>query len=693
MRRDTIVLGVSSVLFLLVIFLLLLGVNMRRGLNHDEYQFVASGKLLASGLLPYQEYPYFHVPGLSLIYAGLFRLSDRLLLSARLFSVICAWMMNGLLFAMTLAALRGERLWVRLAAAIGVVLLLVGSPIFLYTSGRAWNHDLPMLLTLVAFGGLGWFAPSVAHPPGVAARQSKILMVAHPPGVETARLPSKTRSSGLRSLVRLSALCLSGAGFQPALVSGILMGLATATRLSFAFGALAFMLALLIMPQASWRQRWREVVNFGLGGLLGATPALLFLFWSPQAFIFGNFTYIGLNTQYYRSLSTPPLSMTLVGKLNFLAALLRTTPANGLLLVALVVGIGLCWRSRRNLWTVWRWQIVAFLFASMLGSGLVATPSQSQYFYPLWPLAGLGIVLVLGTCKARGQHVGTLFSLLLLGLGLTAGLLSSSPYRAGLEIVFSPREWYPTKLHARGALVRTLVDQGEVLTVAPIIPLEGGVAIYPELATGPFAWRVAPLLAPEARRRYHLYTPDELIERLADKPPRALLVGLENDDVEIEQSLVAWAQARGYMPIALPDEGELWVSPLAEWGGAIRLGAHTLPQSAVQPGATVAVVFYLQNIQPLSANLNILVRLLRADDQEYWRAEGWPWGAATSDWQPGAIWPDGHQINLPATMPPGCYRLDVSFYNPETFDPLGEPVTVGHLPVGDQPSREIGDCS
>jgi hypothetical protein len=29
---------------------------------------------------------------------------------------------------------------------------LLATPVFFYTSGRAWNHDLPMLLLLLAFG-------------------------------------------------------------------------------------------------------------------------------------------------------------------------------------------------------------------------------------------------------------------------------------------------------------------------------------------------------------------------------------------------------------------------------------------------------------------------------------------------------------------------------------------------------------
>ena len=659
MKWPTFLLWLVSALFLFMTLLLLVGMNMRRGLNHDEYQFVVSGHLMATtGLLPYRDFPYFHVPGLSLLYAGLFQFTPRLLLSARLLSVFFGWSLLVLLWVLTLVELRRERLWVRLTAATGVLLLLIAAPIFIYTSGRAWNHDLPMLLTIGAL----WVFDRAWR--------------ADPPGVANPRLTVKNRLSGF---------WLSGARLQPAsAVCGVLLGLATATRLSFAFALLAFVLAILLTPKRCWPERRRALFHLIAGAVVGMLPALCFLVWSPQAFFFGNLTYIRLNTQYYRSLATPPPSMTLLGKVEYIWDLLRTQPANGLPWLSLV-GIGISvWRAdpKAQVWR--RLQPTALLWLCMLLSGLVATPSQPQYFYPLWPLAILALVLLLGTTQRGGR---TLIMLLLVAGGLAA-TLSRSPYQAGLEIVFSPREWYPNKLHARGQWVRTLVDVEDgpakrVLTVAPIIPAEGGVALYPELATGPFAWRVAPLLSDEERRRYHLFTPDELMAQLTVTPPRALLVGLENDDVDLEATLVDWAQRQGYVPLALPDEGTLWLSSLAEWGGAIRLGAHTVPP-AMQPGATAEVVFYLQNIRPIATNLNLLVRLVGVDGQEYWRAEGWPWGAATTNWQPGEVWPDGHRFAVPVNAPHGCYRLEVGFYDPETFAPLGDGVAVGHLWVGEQ---------
>ena len=68
----------------LFLFALLFGAAMSKRLDHDEHQFVASGALLArQSLLPYRDFPYFHMPYLVGLYALFFRASDHLLLAAR----------------------------------------------------------------------------------------------------------------------------------------------------------------------------------------------------------------------------------------------------------------------------------------------------------------------------------------------------------------------------------------------------------------------------------------------------------------------------------------------------------------------------------------------------------------------------------------------------------------------------------
>ena len=63
MRRQ-----LFSVVFFGGVSLLLLAQSLLKPLDHDEHQFVASGWLVArAGLLPYHDFPYFHLPYLSLL--------------------------------------------------------------------------------------------------------------------------------------------------------------------------------------------------------------------------------------------------------------------------------------------------------------------------------------------------------------------------------------------------------------------------------------------------------------------------------------------------------------------------------------------------------------------------------------------------------------------------------------------------
>src|SRR5690606_31912612 len=129
-------------------------------------------------------------------------------------------------------------------------------------------------------------------------------------------------------------------------------------------------------------------------------------------------------------------------------------------------------------------------------------------------------------------------------------------------------------------------------------------------------------------------------------------------------------------------------------GSAIRLVTFQLPAATIQPGETVRAIFYLVNLAPIDTNLNVLVRVVGPGDVEIARAEGWPWGAATSGWQQGVVWPDGHDLTIPRDTPPGYYRVELGFYDPATQEllpavqtatgaPLGDLVTVDALQVGE----------
>ena len=122
---------IAFILLLFVcLFILLLGVNMRRGLNHDEHQFVAGAALLVrDAALPYADFAYFHVPLLSLTYTMVYQFNQNLLLNARLISILFAWLLLGLVFFAAYRRRVAARLRLRLLFATLAVGWMMALPV------------------------------------------------------------------------------------------------------------------------------------------------------------------------------------------------------------------------------------------------------------------------------------------------------------------------------------------------------------------------------------------------------------------------------------------------------------------------------------------------------------------------------------------------------------------------------------
>ncbi|MBK8049758.1 MAG: hypothetical protein IPK16_23215 [Anaerolineales bacterium] len=426
-------------------------------------------------------------------------------------------------------------------------------------------------------------------------------------------------------------------------------------------------------------------------GLVGAAPAIYTFAAAPDRFIFGNLTYARLNTAYYQQHSAGQPGMTLLQKLTFTFELVFLQPGNLLILLLAVLEL---WRVRKSL----RLHVAPEIFFGLLlllsfwVGAYAPTPMQQQYIYPMIPLLLLLFIGALAYDHRPRIPVGVL------GVSALLAMVFAAPrYVEGAEIVFDPAEWFPLKVHARGEGLAELVDGKRVLTLAPIYPLEGGAAIYPELVTGPLGWRVAPLLSAEERSQVGLVGLDELAADLASRTPRGVFIGVHDDDATAEEPLLAYATQGRYVPVALPEEGVLWTAPIARWDEQIQLGAVDLPSHPLAPGQSFVATLQLQALTPLVTNFNVLVRIVGSDGAEVLRQEGWPWGRPTTSWEVGEVWPDGHEFTLPAEIAPGPYKIEVTFYDPATLALVGEPATAGYIVVdgkgstGQKPLAKFAD--
>ena len=483
---------------------------MRLPLSHDEHQFVAGGWLLGKyGMLPYRDFPFHHLPNLLFFYAALGQLSSAPLWNARVMSVVFSAATFALIYQYAWRGERGASGWTMGGVA---TCLLLFSPLFEYTSGRAWNHALPTLLAVAAF---------VVH-------------------------------------VRAGSQLFRLRGW---VWSGMLLGLAVGARATYLLAAVPFLAFILSSQPRGFRIRPAAVFVVGL--MFGLLPSAVLFGLAPRQFAYGNLIYQILNTRYRRALGITG-AMTLPGKLAYLQEDVLSEPAQSLLFGSfLVVVVAAAVLSRRRPRVAGREFWLASGVAAFLGlSALVPTPAWVQYFYAPVPFIALALAIYL-------VEVGPGFPLgkLLAGLLVAAMVLLRVEALRGIRLIFEPEAWVPAQVHALGAAVSGPAGGGRLLTLAPIVAVEGGLEIYPELVGGSFDWRVARSFSADRRAVYGLMAPEDLETVLANRPPVGILVGFEaknegfspNEMGGLEQPLQAIADLQGYWP-------EAFISPVVTTG-------------------------------------------------------------------------------------------------------------------------------
>jgi hypothetical protein len=98
---------------------------------------------------------------------------------------------------------------------------------------------------------------------------------------------------------------------------------------------------------------------------------------------------------------------------------------------------------------------------------------------------------------------------------------------------FVPEKWTPTEIHEVSQDVAALTKEPKlILTLAPLLALEGGCDIYPELSAGAIIYRIADSLSAEQRRITHTAGIETLAESLKKNPPSAVIVGVEMERLE-----------------------------------------------------------------------------------------------------------------------------------------------------------------
>ena len=513
-RAKTLSIIVLCVGLTLAIFVRIMNYDMRR----DEQLYAPPAALLAEQSL-YEDFFYNHVPGT----AWLFRASyvatpgDHLLFSSRLV-VFFGWVLFGAAVAWLTWRLTRSRPLTLFAA-----LSLLANDMTLGVVGMtATNNFLPAPF---AFLGLGLFILGLR---GEGLREN---------GGGTAK------ASEPRAL--------------PIAIAGLCLSIAATLKVSAGAFIPPVALAAFVVPAGlGFIDRIKKVAApLAAGGVIGAAPLLATLARAPDIFfahVLGFHT--GPHVAYWAAQSGAggeSVAMSLGAKL-MLAFAVWFSGANLILLFLVLVLLALMLANaggaNKTLFSDRPLLLILAIVAFVLVLSFAPTPSFPQYFAPPILILPLLLALLFGhLAETQKPVINMVFAMgALTCLVLAAPRLAQHAPKAA-----TPDKWTVNKVHRGGrdiaAAMAAAGIEGKVATLLPVYPLEGGLPVYAEFATGQFAYRLADITEPSLAQYYKTTSPTQVEALFQADPPAAILVGFEP---ALEAPFVRFAEKNGYRRVA-----------------------------------------------------------------------------------------------------------------------------------------------
>jgi hypothetical protein len=477
------IVNIIVVLILFILSLAVLANTMSKPVDRDEQMYCTGAVLLAQGKMIYRDFSYAsQMPYHPLLCASLFKLfnTTHYLLVGRIVSCVCdILVMLGIIgiYRHIFKTFTISGMILGLCA----VVLYVFNPLVDYANGYAWNHDVVIFCVVLSF----------------------LLFIS---------IDFEQKSK----YWRIAAI-------------GALLTFATCMRVTTVLVELLFFVLLLCVPAGSIKERLKNAVPFVLAGMVMLIWPVWVIAQAPRAFylnlvriptLYGQWLHeIGMVfdkfTLTFTCLTTPgyfvllALTVYLCLNLFFLRRKLKIPNGINLLLAALLPAI---------------FFIIALLPPTM----------WRQYLAVPVPFLVIGLAFPLLYLRRlvgkRGMSGHFLIATGLMVFSTLVALFSYPFVLKRIPIALVPERWAPIEIHKVSEDIAGKLktqDSKLILTLAPLLALEGGCDIYPELSAGAIIYRIADSLPAEDRRITHTAGAETLAEALEKNPPSAVILGVE----------------------------------------------------------------------------------------------------------------------------------------------------------------------
>jgi len=485
---ETVVLIIAAIISLLILAFILTA-----PFNHNEEMYMTASIMITRGYRLYNDFAYVQTPYLPFIYASILQITgiENALLVGRISSTLVL-IVTGL--AIAFKAYRIER---SIVIAGVIWLSFVLNPIVLAACSESSNYAAAMLFSVLA---------------------ALLLVQIHTP-VSRWKL----------------------------VTSGLLLGLAVNTRLTYLAIVPGYLLILFVYPRISLSlQRAHKIALFCGGFVLASIPSLYYLITIPDVFLFNILRFHLLMKEYI--IENPGhniisgASKFIFVMFNFLRPeIFATTLAVMSIIVALPFYVN---RERSGAPVRWGMLGIVLLVLGIFGA---AYPTPVHIQYQLLIVQSFYLLLVMSLVYLSPKHKN--FIAICLGI---ASLISCLYFSFSLQERM-PNYRFSTTPNAVSTVateVRAHLGEEEslVATLSPLHILSPSVNTYEEFSTGVFAYRIADRLSPGERDSFVMTSSKQLRDLLNARPPDAIFIRGIYDNYT-DQPFVQYAEEHNFIPI------------------------------------------------------------------------------------------------------------------------------------------------
>jgi len=485
--------NILVVLILIVLSLAILANSMTKPLGRDEQMYCTGGALLAEGKMIYRDFSYAaQLPYHPLLCAALFRTfnTTHYLLVGRILSSFCdifvlVCIVGIYRYIFKSFAITGMLLG--LAAAV----LYVFNPVVDYANGYAWNHDVVILCVVLSF----WLFVSTDF-------------------------KQKSPAEGGHDQNPASL------GWRIASI-GALLTFASCMRITTVLVELLFFVMLLSQPAESIKQRFKTALPFLAAAVFVSIWPVWVIAQATRAFFLN---LVKIPTLYGEWLHEIGM---VHNKFELTFTCLRQ-PGYFVLMV-LVIYLCLmiaCLHRRLKIPNTRNLLLAALLPLTFFIIALIPPTMWRQYLAMPVPFLVISFALPLLYLRklADKTYLNKHFKIACTLVAVCA-LVAVAYYPVVLyrtSIVLVPERWVPIEIHKISEDIAERTKEPKlILTLAPLLALEGGSDIYTELSCGSIIYRIADSMLPSERSITHTAGPKTLRELLEKSPPSAVILGVE----------------------------------------------------------------------------------------------------------------------------------------------------------------------